>query len=277
MVLFNQLSEVMKKILYFTAFVALIALSACAEKESLEFEQGSDNKVDEYPVFTASIDFGTKAWTIYGDIIYWGFNEEIIVKDNRNISATYVTEQSGNSEKFAKLVRKEGVAVDVNFGEPPFTATINNPPANEQSYDYYAQNDKLYLEAKTSKKDQSDPDAYTLKFTAKNALLAIKFIYETKLKEIRVEGIDGENNALSYTLLMDDRYKKDFAAASWNKSIEHQYLIAVMPGTYNKITIVDTCKSKNTYVFKADPAINVVANDYFSIPLSFENKTPESE
>lgn len=255
----------MKKVLIFAAFAALFALTACQEKEPLDLEQGSGNEMREYPVFTASIDFGgTKAWTQDGAAITWSYNEEIKIKDKNTKTATYIAEKSGNSGKFATLKVKEGTPPPDGFGEPPFTATINSKPSYIQDYNYFAENDKLYLKAESSTVVGDGPADYSLVFQAQNALLAIKFKFDERFEAISVKGSDANGKVMTYTLLVDD--KEAFDSQGWKMEDEHTYLVAVEAGKYDEIKIMKS--ATNVCVVKANPPIEVVANDYVPITLA---------
>ncbi|MCQ2068686.1 MAG: hypothetical protein MJY68_06255 [Bacteroidaceae bacterium] len=255
----------MKKVLIFAAFAALFALTACQEKEPLDLEQGSGNEMREYPVFTASIDFGdTKAWTQDGAAITWSYNEEIKIKDKNKKTATYIAEKSGNSGKFATLKVKEGTPPPDGFGEPPFTATINSKPSYIQDYNYFAENDKLYLKAESSTVVGDGPADYSLVFQAQNALLAIKFKFDERFEAISVKGSDANGKVMTYTLLVDD--KEAFDSQGWKMEDEHTYLVAVEAGKYDEIKIMKS--ATNVCVVKANPPIEVVANDYVPITLA---------
>ena len=233
----------MKKIMIFAAFAAALSLASCQKEGLNEVVKNDPSAVSESPVFTGTINAGTKTTVdAASGKVSWETTDEITVADKDQKTAVYSIESIDGTTGRAKFVYKSGDAL----GEGPYTATYGTEPATAQTY--AATPGNLYMTAQS--------ETTSLTFSVQCGLMEINLTKaEESVKSIAVTGTPTGGSETTYTLTCTEA-----------QSIEStkSFYISVAAGSYNKIVITD---SEDKVCTLTASGITVTAN--YIKPLTF--------
>lgn len=210
----------MKKIMIFAAFAAALSLASCQKEGLNEVVKNDPSAVSESPVFTGTINAGTKTTVdAASGKVSWETTDEITVTDKDRKTAVYSIESIDGTTGRATFVYKSGNTL----GEGPYTATYGTAPATDQTYS--ATPGKLYMTATAT-------SGTSLEFTVQCALMEINLTKSGEsVSSVAVTGTPTDGTETTYTLTCTEA-----------QSIEStkSFYIAVPAGVYNKIEITDS-------------------------------------
>ncbi len=212
----------MKKIMFFTAFAALLSLASC--QEQITPASGTEDNIVstvKSSVFTATIKPGATKTTL--DLsdgkLAWETTDEITVTDAARKSAVYSIQSIDETSGKATFEIKAG---ETALGDGPYTAAYGTEPATEQTYSATA--GKLYMTA-------SETSANSLTFTVQCGLMKLNLTKNgVSVKSIAVTGTTSGGNETTYTLICDPEV---------SISTSMDFCIALPAGNYSKIEIVN--------------------------------------
>lgn len=235
----------MKKIMIFAAFTAALSLASCQKEGLNEVVKNDPSAVSESPVFTGTINAGTKTTVVAASgKVSWETTDEITVTDKDQKTADYSIESIDGSTGRATFVYKSGDTL----GEGPYTATYGTAPATDQTYS--ATPGELYMTATAT-------SGTSLEFTVQCALMEINLTKSGEsVSSVAVTGTPTDGTETTYTLTCTEA-----------QSIEttKSFYIAVPAGVYNKIVITDS--DDKVCTLTAASGITVAANHIK--PLTF--------
>lgn len=235
----------MKKIMIFAAFAAALSLASCQQEGLNEVVKNDPSAVSESPVFTGTINAGTKTTVdAASGKVSWETTDEITVTDKDQKTAVYSIESIDGTTGRATFVYKSGDTL----GECPYTATYGTAPTTAQTYS--ATPGKLYMTATAT-------SGTSLEFTVQCGLMEINLTKAGEsVKSIAVTGTPTGGSETTYTMTCTD------AQSIAEKTA---FYISVAAGSYNKIVITDN----NDKVCTLTAASGItVANNHIK-PLTF--------
>lgn len=235
----------MKKIMIFAAFAAALSLASCQKEGLNEVVKNDPSAVSESPVFTGTINPGTKTTVdAASGKVSWETTDEITVTDKNQKTAVYSIESIDGTTGRATFVYKSGNTL----GEGPYTATYGTEPAKVQTYSKTP--GKIYMTA-------PETSTNSFNFTVQCALMEINLTKSgVYVSSVAVTGTPTDGTKTTYILAC--------IPAMWIKSTTSFY-IAVPAGVYNKIVITDD--EGNVCTLTAASGITV-ANNHIK-PLTF--------
>lgn len=235
----------MKKIMIFAAFAAALSLASCQKEGLNEVVKNDPSAVSESPVFTGTINAGTKTTVdAASGKVSWETTDEITVTDKDQKTAVYSIESIDGTTGRATFVHKSGNTL----GEGPYTATYGTEPAKVQTYSKTP--GKIYMIA-------PETSTNSFNFTVQCALMEINLTKSGEyVSSVAVTGTPTDGTKTTYILAC--------IPALWIKSTTSFY-IAVPAGVYNKIVITDD--EGNVCTLTAASGITV-ANNHIK-PLTF--------
>lgn len=122
----------MKKIMIFAAFAAALSLASCQKEGLNEVVKNDPSAVSESPVFTGTINAGTKTTVdASSGKVAWETDDEITVTDASHTSAVYVVQSIDPVTGKATFVIKQG---ETALGEGPYSANYGAAPTESQTY-----------------------------------------------------------------------------------------------------------------------------------------------
>ena len=183
----------MKKIMIFAAFAAALSLASCQKEGLNEVVKNDPSAVSESPVFTGTINAGTKTTVdAASGKVSWDTTDEITVTDKDQKTAVYSIESIDGTTGRATFVYKSGDTL----GEGPYTATYGTAPATDQTYS--ATPGKLYMTATAT-------SGTSLEFTVQCALMEINLTKTGEsVKSIAVTGTPTGGSETTYTMTCTD-------------------------------------------------------------------------
>ena len=210
----------MKKIMIFAAFAAALSLASCQKEGLNEVVKNDPSAVSESPVFTGTINPGTKTTVDATEgKVSWETTDEITVTDKDQKTAVYSIESIDGTTGRATFVYKSGDTL----GEGPYTATYGTEPATDQTYS--ATPGKIYMTA-------PETSTNSFNFTVQCALMEINLTKSWEsVSRVAVTGTPTDGTETTYILTCTEA-----------QSIEStkSFYIAVPAGVYNKIVITDS-------------------------------------
>lgn len=210
----------MKKIMIFAAFAAALSLASCQKEGLNEVVKNDPSAVSESPVFTGTINAGTKTTVDANEgKVSWETTDEITVTDKDQKTAVYSIESIDETTGRATFVYKSGDTL----GEGPYTATYGTEPATVQTYS--ATPGKIYMTA-------PETSTNSFNFTVQCALIEINLTKSGEsVSSVAVTGTPTDGTETTYILTCTEA-----------QSIEStkSFYIAVPAGVYNKIVITDS-------------------------------------
>ena len=210
----------MKKIMIFAAFAAALSLASCQQEGLNEVVKNDPSAVSESPVFTGTINPGTKTTVDATEgKVSWETTDEITVTDKDQKTAVYSIESIDGTTGRATFVYKSGDTL----GEGPYTATYGTEPAKVQTYS--ATPGKIYMTA-------PETSTNSFNFTVQCALMEINLTKSGEsVSSVAVTGTPTGGTETTYILTCTEA-----------QSIEStkSFYIAVPAGVYNKIVITDS-------------------------------------
>lgn len=210
----------MKKIMIFAAFAAALSLASCQQEGLNEVVKNDPSAVSESPVFTGTINAGTKTTVDATEgKVSWETTDEITVTDKDQKTAVYSIESIDGTTGRATFVYKSGDTL----GEGPYTATYGTAPATDQTYS--ATPGKIYMTA-------PETSTNSFNFTVQCALMEINLTKSGEsVSSVAVTGTPTDGTKTTYILTCIEA-----------QSIEStkSFYIAVPAGVYNKIVITDS-------------------------------------
>ena len=210
----------MKKIMIFAAFAAALSLASCQQEGLNEVVKNDPSAVSESPVFTGTINAGTKTTVDATEgKVSWETTDEITVTDKDQKTAVYSIESIDGTTGRATFVYKSGDTL----GEGPYTATYGTEPATVQTYS--ATPGKIYMTA-------PETSTNSFNFTVQCALMEINLTKSGEsVSSVAVTGTPTDGTETTYILTCTEA-----------QSIEStkSFYIAVPAGVYNKIVITDS-------------------------------------
>ena len=238
----------MKKIMIFAAFAAALSLASCQKEGLNEVVKNDPSAVSESPVFTGTINAGTKTTVDATEgKVSWETTDEITVTDKDQKTAVYSIESIDGTTGRATFVHKSGNTL----GEGPYTATYGTEPAKVQTYSKTP--GKIYMIA-------PETSTNSFNFTVQCALMEINLTKSGEyVSSVAVTGTPTDGTKTTYILAC--------IPALWIKSTTSFY-IAVPAGVYNKIVITDD--EGNVCTLTAASGITV-ANNHIK-PLTFADR-----
>lgn len=248
----------MKKIMIFAAFAAALSLASCQKEGLNEVVKNDPSAVSESPVFTGTINAGTKTTVdAASGKVSWETTDEITVTDKDRKTAVYSIESIDGTTGRATFVYKSGNTL----GEGPYTATYGTAPATDQTYS--ATPGKLYMTATAT-------SGTSLEFTVQCALMEINLTKSGEsVSSVAVTGTPTDGTETTYTLTCTEA-----------QSIEStkSFYIAVPAGVYNKIEITDS--DDKVCTLTAASGITVTANHikpltFAGSKLDFKSNLPD--
>ena len=235
----------MKKIMIFAAFAAALSLASCQKEGLNEVVKNDPSAVSESPVFTGTINAGTKTTVDATEgKVSWETTDEITVTDKDQKTAVYSIESIDGTTGRATFVYKS----DDTLGEGPYTATYGTEPAKVQTYSKTP--GKIYMTA-------PETSTNSFNFTVQCALMEINLTKSGEsVSSVAVTGTPTDGTKTTYILAC--------IPALWIK-YKTSFYIAVPAGVYNKIVITDD--EGNVCTLTAASGITV-ANNHI-MPLTF--------
>lgn len=210
----------MKKIMIFAAFAAALSLASCQKEGLNEVVKNDPSAVSESPVFTGTINAGTKTTVDATEgKVSWETTDEITVTDKDQKTAVYSIESIDGTTGRATFVYKSGDTL----GEGPYTATYGTEPATVQTYS--ATPGKIYMTA-------PETSTNSFNFTVQCALMEINLTKSgASVSSVAVTGTPTGGTKTTYILTCIEA-----------QSIEStkSFYIAVPAGVYNEIVITDS-------------------------------------
>ena len=204
----------MKKIMIFAAFAAALSLASCQKEGLNEVVKNDPSAVSESPVFTGTINPGTKSTVnAASGKVSWETTDEITVTDKDQKTAVYSIESIDGTTGRATFVYKSGNTL----GEGPYTATYGTEPAKVQTYSKTP--GKIYMTA-------PETSTNSFNFTVQCALMEINLTKSVYVSSVAVTGTPTDGTKTTYILAC--------IPAMWIKSTTSFY-IAVPAGVYNNI------------------------------------------
>lgn len=235
----------MKKIMIFAAFAAALSLASCQKEGLNEVVKNDPSAVSESPVFTGTINPGTKTTVdAASGKVSWETTDEITVTDKDQKTAVYSIESIDGTTGRATFVYKSGDTL----GEGPYTATYGTEPAKVQTYSKTP--GKIYMTA-------PETSTNSFNFTVQCALMEINLTkYGKYVSSVAVTGTLTDGTKTTYILAC--------IVPLWIK-LTTSFYIAVPAGVYNKILI--TADDGEVCTLTAASGITV-ANNHIK-PLTF--------
>lgn len=235
----------MKKIMIFAAFAAALSLASCQKEGLNEVVKNDPSAVSESPIFTGTINAGTKTTVdASSGKVSWETTDEITVTDKDQKTSVYSIESIDGTTGRATFVYKSGDTL----GEGPYTATYGTEPATDQTYS--ATPGKIYMTA-------PETSTNSFNFTVQCALMEINLTKSGEsVSSVAVTGTPTDGTKTTYILTCIEA-----------QSIEStkSFYITVPAGVYNKIVITDSDDKVCTLI--AASGITV-ANNHIK-PLTF--------
>ena len=234
----------MKKIMIFAAFATALSLASCQKEGLNEVVKNDPSAVSESPVFTGTINAGTKTTVdAASGKVSWETTDEITVTDKDQKTAVYSIESIDGTTGRATFVYKSGDTL----GECPYTATYGTAPTTAQTYTETP--GQLYMTASS--------ETTSLTFSVQCGLMEINLTKAGEsVKSIAVTGTPTGGSETTYTLTCTD------AQSIAEKT---SFYISVAAGSYNKIVITDS--EDKVCTLTAASGITVAANHIK--PLTF--------
>ena len=235
----------MKKIMIFAAFAAALSLASCQKDGLNEAVKDNPSAASESPVFTGTINAGTKTTVdAASGKVSWETTDEITVTDKDQKTAVYSIESIDGTTGRATFVYKSGDTL----GEGPYTATYGNAPKWEQTYTETP--GQLYMTAQS--------ETTSLTFSVQCGLMELNLTKDGELVNcIAVSGTTyGEvQYSVTYTLHCD------------SESIEEgkSFYIALPAGRYHEIVITDS--DNKVCTLESEGGVEVAANHIKPVTL----------